>query len=48
MLLASAQRDMVRSHVAASVEGAGLSAISVDPVPFALIRSLASRPARVW
>ena len=44
VLLAAAQRDMVRSHVA-SVEGAGLRAISVDPVPFALIRSLASRPA---
>lgn len=45
VLLAAAQRDMVRSHLAA-VEGAGLSAAAVDVVPFALVRALnASAPA---
>jgi type IV pilus assembly protein PilM len=39
ILLAAAQRDMVRSHLAA-VEGAGLDASMVDLVPFALIRAL--------
>lgn len=39
VLLAAAQRDMVRTHLAA-VEGAGLSAAAVDVVPFALVRSL--------
>lgn len=40
ILLVAAQRDMVRSLVAA-VESAGLSASMVDLQPFALIRSLA-------
>src|SRR5439155_18719413 len=39
ILLAAAQRDMVRSHLAA-VEGAGLGAQSVDVVAFALVRAL--------
>lgn len=39
VLLAAAQRDMVRSHLAA-VEAAGLAAAAVDVVPFALVRSL--------
>lgn len=39
VLLAAAQRDMVRTHLAA-VEGAGLSAAAVDVVPFALVRAL--------
>ncbi|HVF75059.1 MAG TPA: type IV pilus assembly protein PilM [Acidimicrobiales bacterium] len=38
VLLAAAQRDMVRSHVAA-VEGAGLATAAVDVIPFALVRS---------
>lgn len=41
VLLAAAQRDMVRSHLAA-VEGAGLRADVVDVVPFAMVRALAS------
>lgn len=41
ILLVAAHRDMVRSLLAA-VEGAGLSASLVDPIPFALIRSLLS------
>ena len=45
VLLAAAQRDMVRSHLAA-VEGAGLHASAVDVVPFALVRALnANAPA---
>ena len=44
VLLAAAQRDMVRSHLAA-VEGAGLAATAVDLVPFALVRALSSGPA---
>ncbi|MGQ0519797.1 MAG: type IV pilus assembly protein PilM [Actinomycetota bacterium] len=39
ILLAAAQRDMVRSHLAA-VEGAGLQTGVVDLVPFALVRAL--------
>jgi len=39
VLLVAAQRDMVRSLLAA-VEGAGLSATVVDLIPFALMRSL--------
>lgn len=39
VLLAAAQREMVRTHLAA-VEAGGLSALSVDLVPFALVRSL--------
>jgi type IV pilus assembly protein PilM len=39
ILLAAAQRDMVRTHLAA-VERGGLTATTVDLVPFALIRSL--------
>ncbi|HEV7887286.1 MAG TPA: type IV pilus assembly protein PilM [Acidimicrobiales bacterium] len=42
ILLAAAQRDMVRTHLAA-VEGAGLSAVAVDVIPFALVRSLFDR-----
>lgn len=42
ILLAAAQRDMVRSHLAA-VEGAGLTTERVDAVPFALIRALDPR-----
>lgn len=41
VLLAAAQRDMVRSHLAA-VEGAGLRADVVDVVPFAMVRALAA------
>lgn len=41
VLLAAAQRDMVRSLLAA-VTAAGLDAVKVDVVPFALLRSLAS------
>jgi type IV pilus assembly protein PilM len=40
VLLAAAQREMVRGHLAV-VEGAGLSALAVDVVPFALVRALA-------
>ncbi|MEY2565581.1 MAG: hypothetical protein QOE35_110 [Actinomycetota bacterium] len=40
ILLAAAQRDMVRTHLAA-VERGGLTATTVDLVPFALIRALA-------
>src|SRR5262249_16454620 len=40
ILLVAAQRDMVRSLIAA-LEGAGLSASLIDLVPFALMRSLA-------
>lgn len=43
ILLVAAQRDMVRSLLAA-VEGAGLAASIVDVVPFALIRSVGSPP----
>ena len=45
VLLAAAQRDMVRNHLAA-VEGAGLRADVVDVVPFAMVRALgyASNP----
>ena len=39
VLLAAAQRDMVRSHLAA-VEAAGLRAGVVDVVPFAMVRAL--------
>src|SRR5438067_5454688 len=39
ILLAAAQRDMVRTHLAA-VEGGGLGAQLVDVVAFALVRSL--------
>ena len=39
ILLAAAQTDMVRTHLAA-VQGAGLGAVAVDLVPFALVRSL--------
>lgn len=39
ILLAAAQREMVRSHLAA-VEAGGLSAAAVDVVPFALVRAL--------
>lgn len=39
VLLAAAQRDMVRTHLAA-VEGAGLGAAAVDVIPFALVRAL--------
>ena len=39
ILLAAAQRDMVRTHIAA-VERGGLAPTTVDLVPFALIRSL--------
>lgn len=42
VLLAAAQRDMVRSHLAA-VEGAGLHAGVVDVVPFALVRALGNQ-----
>ena len=41
ILLVAAQRDMVRSLLAA-VEGGGLTATLVDLVPFALMRSLAT------
>ena len=39
VLLAAAQRDMVRNHLAAA-EGAGLRPESVDVVPFAMVRAL--------
>ena len=39
ILLAAAQRDMVRTHLAA-IEGAGLRPAAVDVVPFALVRAL--------
>jgi type IV pilus assembly protein PilM len=39
ILLAAAQRDMIRTHLAA-VERGGLTATTVDLVPFALIRAL--------
>jgi type IV pilus assembly protein PilM len=39
LLLAAAQRDMVRTHLAA-LERGGLAASTVDLVPFALIRAL--------
>ena len=39
VLLAAAQRDIVRTNLAA-VTGAGLRAAAIDPVAFALIRSL--------
>lgn len=39
ILLAAAQRDMVRTHLAA-LDGAGLSATAVDVIPFALVRAL--------
>jgi type IV pilus assembly protein PilM len=41
ILLAAAQRDMIRTHLAA-VERGGLTPTAVDLVPFALIRSLGS------
>ena len=40
ILLAAAQREMVRTHLAA-VEAAGLRVTAVDVVPFALVRALA-------
>ena len=39
ILLAAAQRDMVRAHLA-GVDRAGLNTSVVDPVPFALVRAL--------
>ncbi|MDP9386590.1 MAG: type IV pilus assembly protein PilM, partial [Actinomycetota bacterium] len=39
VLLAAAQRDMVRNHLSA-VDGAGLRVGAVDVVPFALVRAL--------
>lgn len=42
ILLAAAQRDMVRTHLAA-VQGAGLSVEAVDVIPFALVRALFDR-----
>jgi type IV pilus assembly protein PilM len=42
ILLAAAQRDMVRNHLAA-VQGAGLNATAVDVVPFSLVRALFDR-----
>lgn len=39
VLLAAAQREMVRTHLAA-VEGAGLGVAAVDVIPFALVRAL--------
>ena len=42
ILLAAAQRDMVRTHLAA-IEGAGLNATAVDVIPFALVRALFDR-----
>ena len=42
ILLAAAQRDMVRTHLAA-VQGAGLAATAVDVIPFALVRALFDR-----
>jgi type IV pilus assembly protein PilM len=46
VLLVAAQRDMVRSLLAA-VEGAGLEATMVDAVPFALLRALAGATAHL-
>lgn len=43
ILLAAAQRDMVRTHLAA-VERGGLTTTTVDLIPFALIRALAGPP----
>lgn len=43
ILLAAAQRDMVRTHLAA-VERGGLTPSAVDLVPFALIRALGGPP----
>lgn len=40
VLLAAAQREMVRNHLA-SVEAAGLTTTAVDVVPLALVRALA-------
>ncbi|HZQ26257.1 MAG TPA: type IV pilus assembly protein PilM [Acidimicrobiales bacterium] len=42
ILLAAAQRDMVRTHLAA-VTGAGLTPVAVDVIPFALVRALYDR-----
>jgi type IV pilus assembly protein PilM len=42
ILLAAAQRDMVRTQLAA-VQGAGLAASAVDVIPFALVRALFDR-----
>ena len=42
ILLAAAQRDMVRTHLAA-VEGGGLTPTAVDVVPFALVRALTNQ-----
>jgi type IV pilus assembly protein PilM len=42
ILLAAAQRDMVRSQLAA-IQGAGLNAVAVDVIPFALVRALFDR-----
>lgn len=42
ILLAAAQRDMVRTHLAV-VQGAGLTATAVDVIPFALVRALFDR-----
>jgi type IV pilus assembly protein PilM len=42
ILLAAAQRDMVRTQLA-SVQGAGLGATAVDVIPFALVRALFDR-----
>ncbi|HVE46368.1 MAG TPA: type IV pilus assembly protein PilM [Acidimicrobiales bacterium] len=39
ILLAAAQRDMVRGHLAA-VEGGGLGATAIDLIPFALVRAV--------
>lgn len=39
ILLAAAQKDMIRTHLAA-IDGAGLSATAVDLIPFALVRSV--------
>ena len=40
ILLAAAQRDMVRDFLAAAERG-GLDADAIDPIPFALVRALA-------
>lgn len=39
ILLAAAQRDMIRTHMA-TIEGAGLTASAIDVIPFALVRAL--------
>jgi type IV pilus assembly protein PilM len=44
ILLAAAQREMVRTHLA-GLEAAGLSAAAVDVVPFALVRALTVQAA---